>query len=226
MSRLAGLGLAATACLFVADCNVSSCKPTPCPTLNVTLQAVPDSTVTWTYRDSGKTTTTTGFVPDPPSAYECSFKYDGVSMTFPGDANPGRLDLAPIRLSCSAGQYGHFDVAITGLGDARDWPAGTSTQLASAGKVDVLTLVGSTCLDDLALTLTVENATGGAAAYPQLVTADFVRTFRLDFDTSTVTPKDSDGGECNPVMGAKVSLHLTQTAADYVADPNWMCGCV
>ena len=76
------------------------------------------------------------------------------------------------------------------------------------------------------LTVVVENATGTAAPYPTLVTDDFVRTFRLEFDTSSVTPRMSGTGKaCDFPVTEQVSLHLTQTAADYVYDPHAMCVC-
>ena len=72
------------------------------------------------------------------------------------------------------------------------------------------------------MTVTVETATGGPAPYPKMVTDDFVRTFRLDFDTATAT---SAGQPCDLPVTGKVSLHLTQTAADYVYDPDAPCLC-
>ena len=80
-------------------------------------------------------------------------------------------------------------------------------------------------IDGVVMTVTVETATGSRAPYPQLVTSDFVRTFRLDFDTSTATVTRDGDGPCAPPIAAQVSLHLTQTAADYVYDPNALCNC-
>jgi hypothetical protein len=80
-------------------------------------------------------------------------------------------------------------------------------------------------LNGMAIAITVETATGGAAPYPQLVTDDFERTFRLAFDTSTVPATTNDGVPCDFPLSAQVSLHLTQTAADYVYDPNAPCSC-
>ncbi len=77
----------------------------------------------------------------------------------------------------------------------------------------------------MTMTVMVETATGGAAPYPKLVTDDFERTFRLSFDSSTATPTMSDGLACDYPLTAQVSLHLTQTAADYVYDPNAPCIC-
>ena len=101
---------------------------------------------------------------------------------------------------------GTFNVLVSKLGDFRDWPAGTFTMRAPAHSVgiDYYPAVSqptgtvppcgvATDLPDIVLTVTVETATGGRAPYPKLVTDDFVRTFRLDFDTSSVQATDSDG---------------------------------
>ena len=77
----------------------------------------------------------------------------------------------------------------------------------------------------MVVTVVVDTATGTAAPFPKLVTDDFVRTFRLEFDTSTVTPTTHEGGVCNYPVTGRVSLHLTQTAADYAYDPNARCIC-
>lgn len=71
----------------------------------------------------------------------------------------------------------------------------------------------------------VETARGSAAPYPQMVTDDFERTFRLELDTATATPTMSTGEACDFPVTEKVSLHLTQTAADYVYDPQAPCIC-
>jgi hypothetical protein len=57
------------------------------------------------------------------------------------------------------------------------------------------------------------------------VTDDFVRTFRLDFDTSSVPATNGVGEPCDLSLSAQVSLHLTQTAADYVYDADAPCIC-
>ena len=66
----------------------------------------------------------------------------------------------------------------------------------------------------------VEVATGSAAPIPKLVTDDFVRTFRVEFDTSGATARTLQGEVCDFPVSEKASLHLTQTAADYTYDAN------
>jgi hypothetical protein len=74
------------------------------------------------------------------------------------------------------------------------------------------------------ITVTVETATGGAAPYPKMVSDDFERTFRLELDTATATPTANQVA-CDFPVRTRVSLHLTQTAADYVYDPDAPCLC-
>jgi hypothetical protein len=194
------------------------------------MRALSDSTLTWTYPTLVQTQTTTGFVPYPPAGYDCSFRFSKGSARPPGDDGADYFDPGSITVSCSGGPYGLYDLVISALGDVRDWPAGTFTRVAPPGTVAVKGFFGSTCggnLDGLALTVTVETATGGPAPFPQLVTSDFVRTFRLELDTSTVTPPNGPNGDaCDFPLSGQVSLHLTQTTADYVADPGRQCYCL
>ena len=116
-------------------------------------------------------------------------------------------------------------------GDFRTWQAGGSQMPAAKGSIiaDVGPSSGLGCnglyFDGMALNVTVDTATGGPEAFQTVVTADFMRTFRLAFDMSTVTPANSRGETCAVSVSAQVSVHLTQTAADYVVNPDASCGC-
>lgn len=80
-------------------------------------------------------------------------------------------------------------------------------------------------LDSVGVTVVVEDAVGTAAPMPYLVTDDFVWTFRVEFDTLAATARSSTGEVCDYPVCEKVSLHLTQTAADYAYDANALCPC-
>ena len=142
-------------------------------------------------------------------------------------------------LRCVDAGAGAFNFYVNSLGDFRSWEVGTFTLAAAPTSVGVdyfpnmpqqgtppaaackLTPdILSAFFEGIILTVTVETATGGGAPYPTLVTDDFVRTFRLDFDTSTVQPRTIKGVACDFPLAAQVSLHLTQTAADYAYDPD------
>jgi hypothetical protein len=69
------------------------------------------------------------------------------------------------------------------------------------------------------LPLVVEEAVGGPADYPQMVTPDYRRVFRLDF--AETEPLGACGGTATMTM----SLRLAQTPADFslVALPCYLC---
>lgn len=57
------------------------------------------------------------------------------------------------------------------------------------------------------------------------MTDDFVRTFRVELDTSGATARTPAGEICDFPVTEKASLHLTQTAADYVYNADDLCPC-
>ena len=226
-------------CLFLASCSSSNemCGKLGCPTATFNLHALDDSTVTWTFSDP-PSQTATGFVSGQPADGQCSFTYHQ-GHVFPAHADGGVESLAPgyFSIACTGGEWEDFDLLGWDLGDPRYWSTGTFVRVTS--KRDF----GSDCLscpqtagttgkpctvvdfDDLQVNVVVETATGGAAPYPKMVTDDFVRIFRLDLDTSTATPKMSTGEACDYPVTLRISLHLTQSAADYVYDPQAPCIC-
>jgi len=180
---------------------------------------------------------TAGFVPYPPSDDRCSFTFNKGSISRSvSDGGADRLSQGWFDLVCGGGGHGHFDVVASHLGDPRTWSVGTFQVVAEANAVGtdyfpslatngaVATGCTTASLTGMVLTITVETAVGGAAPYPKLVTDEFERTFRIEFDTATATPSTSSG-PCDFAVTANVSLHLTQSAADYVYDPNAPCVC-
>lgn len=227
LPRRAARGLALGASLLLAGCS-QSCPPSKCPTATTNLRALDDSTVTWTFRGQ-PAESATGFVAQSPSGADCAFEFNK-GWIFPGfgDGGAETVDSGFSDLICAGGGSGHFDFVLSKLGDPRAWSVGTFP-LTAAGGSAASDLGSGSCpvayLNGMTMTVTVETATGGAAPYPKLVTDDFERTFRLSFDSSSVTPTMSDGLPCDYPLTAQVSLHLTQTAADYVYDPNAPCIC-
>jgi hypothetical protein len=224
--------LAGAACaggLLVAGCAPASCGTRPLATYD--LRPLDDSTVTWSFQ--GSPAQTLGVVPGPAADSGCAFQNEAgkVARALDGGAD---FVTGYFALRCVGAGAGAFNFFVNSLGDFRSWSAGTFTILAARGSVGADYFPNTpqpgaapagACspaawFDDIALTVTVETATGEAAPYPTLVTDDFVRTFRLDFDTSTVQPTGNDGTACDLPVAARVSLHLTQTAADYAYDPN------
>jgi len=119
------------------------------------------------------------------------------------------------------------------LGDPRDWSVGTFILQNTKCATECLSCApapapaGNPCLygtlDSVSVKVAVETAIGGAAPLPKLVTDDFVRTFRVEFDTSAATARTSLGEVCDFPVSEKASLHLTQTAADYRYDADALC---
>jgi hypothetical protein len=225
------VALAGAACaggLLVAGCDPASCAR---PLATYDLRPLDDSSVVWSFQ--GSPSQTIRVVPGQTAGSDCAFQNEGGKILPDLD---GGADFVQgyFALRCVGAGAGAFNFFVNSLGDFRSWSVGTFTIVATPEAVGVdyipntpqqAAAPAGTCnpaahFDDIVLTVTVETATGGAAPYPTLVTDDFVRTFRLDFDTSTVQPRGNDGADCDLPVAAQVSLHLTQTAADYVYDPN------
>jgi len=221
-------GAACAAGLLVAGCSPDSCGTRPLATYD--LRPLDDSSVVWSFQ--GSPSQTIRVVPGHTAGSDCAFENSGkISPGLDGGAD---FVQGYFALRCVGAGAGAFNFFVNSLGDFRSWSVGTSVIVAPPDSVGAdyypntpqqAPAPAGTCnpavhFDDIALTVTVETATGGAAPYPTLVTDDFVRTFRLDFDTSTVQPRGNDGAECDLPFAAQVSLHLTQTAADYTYDPR------
>jgi hypothetical protein len=225
--------VAVIACLFIAQGCSPTCGATPCPTAHYGIRAQDDSSVAWTFHGM-LPQMTTGFVPNPPPDNSCSFTFNKGELSRPvSDGGADRLNEGWFDLVCGGGGHGQFDVVARILGDPRAWSVGAFQIVAEPNNVGTdyrggLASVASGCttadLGGMVVTVTVETAVGSAAPYPKLVTDDFVRSFRVDFDTATTTPT-TRSGPCDFAVTTKVSLNLVQTAADYVYDPKALCLC-
>jgi hypothetical protein len=225
------LGVTVGAWLAAAGCTSNStCGEGSCPRATFAVHALGDSTVTWAFAQSPEQTST-GFVTGEPAAGQCRFDYEGVLYPSGTEiASPGLRALA-----CSGENGLLFNFLGLDLGDPRTWTVGTYTlqnqacaiECASCGPAAGTT--GAPCsygvLDTVDVTVVVEDAVGTAAPMPKLVTDDFVRTFRVELDTSAATARSSTGGVCDYPVTENVSLHLTQAATDYVYDANAPCPC-
>jgi hypothetical protein len=67
--------------------------------------------------------------------------------------------------------------------------------------------------------LVVDEATGGAAPYPTMVTAHYRRNYQIQVDTGAMT--DTACG----TIAVSVTVQLQQTNADIAYDPNGPCIC-
>ncbi len=137
-----------------------------------------------------------------------------------------------VNCPIGADTTGFLDVLLTRLGDLRELAAGSRT--LAAGDLGVLSEIcvpagdrGCTLsaipLGDTKATVTVEEAVGGKAAYPKLVTADYKRVLRVEIDTGVRSSSSSAGA--GPSVATKLTLRLEQTAADWKYEPNAPCMC-
>lgn len=218
-------GVLAT-CVLLAGCTTCKLSESECPTTSTAtsgMQALEDSTLAWSYQP----TPSTGFVPSPPSGYDCSFKSSPGSLVSKDGTSSELVTPGSVTISCSGAPYGIFDLVISALGDVRDWPVGTMSITAPPTSVVFKNAVATGCGDidlaGLAMTMTVETAVGGSAPYPQLVTADYRRVLWIDFDTASATPT---GGSCFLPFSGKVSLHVYQDRHDFAAYPANGCRCL
>lgn len=222
--------LAAFAAL--AGC-AADCPKAICPRNTVDWHALDDSSVTWAVRDSTPRTTT-GFGSAPAGSPRCSLRVVRSSI-FPTASGGETLQDGYLAVTCAGATGDKFVFLVNHIGDVRDWSIGMLTVTApdlyaeydptSAPAVATTGECNVPDLSSVSAAVTVEIASGGALPSPKLVTDDFVRTFWFDFDISNGMLTDYDGVPCTFPVTANVSLHLTQTAADYVHDPNALCGC-
>ena len=235
MSRWAAAAtvFATLAVLPDAGCSRTTCggPPGSCPDASFNLRALDDSTVAWMFQGAAHQTGAR-LVPAPAPTGACSYTFDKGKIYPLGDAGAATLFGGWFSLRCNGGDAGTFDLSISSLGDFRDWSPGTFTIAPAALDFGIDSFgSGASCTSagypGILLTITVEAATGGAAPYPKIVPDDFVRTFRLDFDTSGIAPTKYGGSDscAFPVVVGPVSLHLTQTAADYSYHPTAPCAC-
>jgi hypothetical protein len=227
--------------LFAAGCSGRACPAVKCPRTTVAFRALNDSTVTWMLQGAAPQTTT-GFIQGTPPAGACSFRnFPSFIFATPGaDAGDESLREGYLDIQCSGAGTSGLTLVVNKVGDARDWSAGTFTTTAPAGDLflDYFSVRGGSqpmpapghCdtaeVDGGPVIITVETATGTRAPLPKTVTDDFVRTFRFDFDTAAGAATISqDGIPCQLPITVQASLHLTQTAADYVHDEDFLCAC-
>ena len=213
--------------LVLAGCS-DTYKGGPCAMATFALHALNDSTVTWRIGQS-PAQTSIAFVSGTPSAGQCIFAYQGVVYE-----SGMKVAIPGTRVFACVGEgQQRIDYFGPDLGDPRAWSVGTFNITSKDGGVEchscgsASSLAGNSCLygtlDRVTAKVEVETAMGGEAPLPRLVTDDFVRTFRVEFDTSGAEARTPLGQVCDFPATEKASLHLTQTAADYVFDADAPC---
>jgi hypothetical protein len=129
------------------------------------------------------------------------------------------------------GGQGRVDVDSVGPGDPRAWSVGTLFKGVPASSLKLLYCSDaarpSECVAafpaGMSMRIDVESATGGPEPYPKFVTDDFIRTFWMRFDTADATEIACSVPCSRFPLTVNVSLHLDQSAADYVYHPDAPC---
>jgi hypothetical protein len=131
------------------------------------------------------------------------------------------------NIQCDLGG-GSLYASVLGLDDPRPFVLGnTSLSAAQAGLVIEFCEPqrGAGCrlcrpnVQGVSVKLVVDEATGGAAPYPTMVTAHYRRNYQIQVDTGAMT--DTACG----TIAVSVTVQLQQTNADIAYDPNGPCIC-
>lgn len=127
-----------------------------------------------------------------------------------------------VKLSCNLG-HGMLTVTVPELNDPRSLPAGTHP-VPTVIELDECDDAGCQSCPPGPSTamLTVSDAKGGAAPYPQAVTADMKRTFTIDFTMSAGSAADP---RCTRAVSLQATMSFQTIAADWRYDPNGPCVC-
>jgi hypothetical protein len=105
----------------------------------------------------------------------------------------------------------YWSMTLHYAADPRSWTAG-QTVLLETGELEYCKSVGTDTVPER-LSIFVEEAVGGAADFPAIVTADYRRVFRIEYTTPGRWP--SAATDCVPDALVKVTLRLVQTAVDF-----------
>jgi hypothetical protein len=193
-------------------------------------------------------------VAEQPSVGDCQLHFGSGLLPAPSNsADCQRADGPTVYLDCVAkeeiltGQltsdpYARWLINITGLGDPRSWSVGLLAEAVPYPTGQVTPYLGEQYplyIRDSAgcrtsdmvpggvagLQLTAEEAVGGAADYPAMVTPDYRRVLRIDLDRS-VTLQTDGGTTCGVTATMILSLRLVQTAADFTPTQRTCGRCV
>ena len=134
--------------------------------------------------------------------------------------NDGHLTPAghSLFVRCAPNAVVSVDVGLY-LGDETTLTTRTTSGGSVSASLFVALSPGKTCNDReltaLPVTVTVEESVGGPAAAPKVVTDDYRRVFRIDFDTTDVPHPAAFGPACSARVAMVAHVWLVQTAADF-----------
>jgi len=94
---------------------------------------------------------------------------------------------------------------------------------------DACSMQGESTASEAAVALSVQEAIGGKASYPTMVTSDYLRRFSASIDTGTITCNGTDPNSncpvCKQLIRLTLNLAFEQTAADFFIDNQAPCDC-
>jgi hypothetical protein len=164
---------------------------------------------------------------DPPSAdLPLRGCYLDVSTTRNSGVEVGQpvSESAVLRMTCSGGTGYDFWLTFS-LGDLRNVGVGSyapGSPRVSYPEVNASETICSGSVPASGVRVVVEEAVGGPAPYPEVVTPDYRRVVRVDFnyDTPQYADGDGDAGVCIASVRVVGHVRYTVVAADYRTDPD------
>ncbi len=142
-----------------------------------------------------------------------------------------------LGLGCSVDSFDYFDLSLV-LGDLRGSVAGSSIPVQRAeGSYGDQCVAQQTCdfyggrcdftLPADHVQIVIEEAVGGPASFPTMVTPDFRRTFRVDvaMPNPALGKPVGQRPKCEDTIQITGSVRFTLTALDYHGHPDTPCVC-
>ena len=221
-AALLGMAVAVAACSSTS--SAPRC-PSACPLATLTTRLVSGS-VTWS---AGTVAQHTVPLTDATAEASTSDACTVSNLVQTVSMNGAVVPYGP-SIDCPA-PTGNDDLTLfmKGLADPRDFTLGSSVLPAAEAELALeyaeihpgaAVQLCDPGLQNVQLTLTVNEATGTSMPYPQLVSRPYRRSFQVDLDTGPLT--DTTCGT--------IAVHLTaqfvQADADVVYDPNGPCTCI
>jgi hypothetical protein len=207
------------------ECNIPTCS------FAISTFHLESGTISWTVNGGLARSANIASAANPTGDCELTMSPGKIgAATNPADR---QFEPASLELACGLAGSGlaHVDASTAApswsmqlrySADPRSWTAEQSTSVEASGSEFCLFLSGGDASSTLTgagvligpapMSVSVEAATGGAADFPTVVTADFYRKVHLEYTASGLWL--ADAATCGSGL-ATLSLELSQVAADY-----------
>lgn len=224
LSGLVGAGIAIHGC-SLEESRTGSCSPPPegCPRSTFTTPMT-EGVITFSARSPEPSRSVTLQVSDGNAPAEGRCSINGLTGEIASDERV--ITIGPY-VFCTFPD-GYLYVSLHPLSDLRNWPVGTHAVRGSEamlielcdrpGRTDRGCTMCRPKLDDAFVTVVIEEAEGGPAPYPDMVTPNYRRHYRIEVDTGALSADECEG------LNVSLALRFEQTAAQFVNDPHGECG--